>query len=70
MHAFKQSLSHPLAVAAPAVVAAVVQLPMDASGTMGRGWLLFLMEGWSREMSWGTRDVKGGEGVESDMLIF
>ncbi len=68
MHAFKRLSSHPPAVAAPAIIAAVVRLPMDASGTMGRGWLLSPLKGGSREMWWGTRDVKEGKGVESDML--
>ncbi len=70
MHAFKRLLAHPTVAAGKAVVAAIVQLPMDASETMGRGWLLFLSKGGSRETLWGMRDGEGGKGVESAMLIF
>ncbi len=70
MHAFKRSSAHPMVAAVPAVVAAIVRLPMDASRMMGRGWLSFLLKGGSQETSWGTRDGKGGVGVESAMLIF
>ncbi len=56
MHAFKRSSSHPP--------------PMDASGTMGRGWLSFPSKGGGWETSWGTRESEGGEGVGSAMLIF
>ncbi len=45
MHAFKQSLSHPPAVAASAVITVVNRSPMDASKMVGRGWLSFPSKG-------------------------